>query len=161
MAVPLVDAVEVVMGRTEREGELLVDAEVVEEIVEWVGRTEGEGLEGSSGATLADETAGVSTDEAEAPDCACLACFLAAAFVCHPHVHGLFAEDSKNDPCRHLLIDAIAANTSLLDGFWPLPVNAGRPSARSINCSAYFPTPRKWCDLDISEIVTVSLAPRT
>ena len=104
-------------------------------------------------ATLEDETATVGVDEAEASDCACLACFLlAAALVCQPHEHGLglSAECLKKDPCRHFLIEAIAAKTSLLDGFWPLPVNMRRPSARSINSSAYCPMPRKWCNRDIS-----------
>ena len=135
-----------------------MDAEVLEEEEGVGGATETEeeleggdieegstvaGVEAET-ATLADETATVDLGKAEAPDCACLARFLAAAFVCQPHEHGLLAEDWKKDPCRHLLIDAIAAKTSLFEGFWPLPVNAGRPSARSISCSAYCRTPRKW-----------------
>ena len=79
--------------------------------------------------------------------CACLARFLAAAFVCQPHEHGLFADDLKKTPCWHFLIAAIAAKTSLFDGFWPLPVNTGLPSAKSISCSAYCPIPRKQCDI--------------
>ena len=154
---------------------LLVDAAVLEEVDRATGSADTEGelepygmQEGSpvAGAlddetatvsvdkaeALDDETATIGVDEAEAPGCACLACFLlAAAFVCHPHEHGLdLSAERKNDPCRHFLIEAIAAKTSLLDGFWPLPVNAGRPSARSINRSAYCPMPRKWCDRDIS-----------
>ena len=89
-------------------------------------------------------------DEVEC-DCACLAHFLAAALVCQPHEHGLFTEGWKNDPCRHFFIAAIASRTSLFDGLWPLPLNAGRPSARSISCSEYCPMPRKWWDFfDIS-----------
>ena len=79
--------------------------------------------------------------------CACLACFLAAAFVCQPHEHGLFADDLKKKPCQHFLIAAIATKTSLFDGFWLLPVNTSLPSAKSISCSAYCPIPRKQCDI--------------
>ena len=86
----------------------------------------GDVQEGSLVGGAFGETATVGVDDAEASDCAC---------------HGLPAEDVKKDPCRHLLIAAIAAKTSLLDGFWPLPVNTGLPSARSINCSAYCPIP--------------------
>ena len=92
----------------------------------------------------AEETTTVGVDAAEASDRACLARFLAAAFVCQPHEHEPDLSAEKNDPCRHFLIEAIAAKTSLLEGVWPLPLKAGRPSARSINCSAYCPTPRKW-----------------
>ena len=63
-------------------------------------------------ATLENETATVGVDEAEASDCACLTCFLAAALVCQPREHGLSADGLKNYPCRHLLIEAIAAKTS-------------------------------------------------
>ena len=83
-------------------------------------------------------------------DCACLACFLAAALVCQPHEHGLTSEGLKKDPCWHFFMEAIAATTSLLVGFWPLPANTGRPSARSINLLAYCPMPRKWWDPDMS-----------
>ena len=126
---------------------LLVDAAVLEEAGSGVtGSTDTEGElepEGSPVAgVLGDKTTFV--DEAEASDCACLACFLAAAFVCQPHEHGLTTDGLKKDPCLHLLMEAIAAKTSLLEGFWPLPVNAGRPSARSINLSAYCPMPWKW-----------------
>ena len=139
---------------------LLVDAAVLEEeeggerATETEGELEGGDVEEGSTvagvleaeiATFEDESAAVGVDEEEAPNCACLACFLAAAFVCQLHEHGLAAaEGVKNDPCRHFLIAAIAAKTSLFDGFWPLPVNTGLPSARSINCSPYRPTPRKW-----------------
>ena len=114
---------------------LLVDAAVLEEVERVTGSTDTEGelepgdvQEGSSvagaledkTATLEDETATVGVDEAEASDCACLVCFLAAALVCQPHEHGLSAEGLKKDPCRHFLIEAIAAKTSLLDSFWPL-----------------------------------------
>lgn len=58
----------------------------------------------------------VGLDEAEVSNCAC---FLADALVCQPHEHGLFSERLKKDPCRHFLIEAIAAKTSLFDGFWP------------------------------------------
>ena len=144
---------------------LLVDAAVLEEVVCVAGSTDterelepGDVQEGSPVAgALEDETATptVGVDEVEACDCAwlaCLACSLLAALVCQPHEQGLglSAETLKNDPCRHLLIEAIAAKTSLLDGFWPLPVNTRCPSARSINCSAYSPTPWKWCGRDIS-----------
>jgi hypothetical protein len=94
-------------------------------------------------AVVLEEAVERGRDEAEASDCACLAFFLAAAFVCQPHEHGLFAEGLKKEPCWHFLIEAIAVETSLFDGVWPLPVNAGRPSARSINCSAYCTMPRK------------------
>ena len=143
---------------------LPVDAAVLEEVEGLTGSADTEGelepgvQEGSLVAgvvedkttTLPDETGTVGADESEALDCAFLACFLAAALVCHPHEHGLFAVVLKEDPCRHFSIEVIAAETSLLDGFLPLPVNTGRPSARSINCSAYCPMPRKWCDFDIS-----------
>ena len=143
---------------------LPVDAAVLEEVEGLTGSadTEGElepgvqegslvaGVVGDKTATLPDETGMVGADKSEALDCAFLACFLAAALVCHPHEHGLFAVVLKKDPCRHFSIEVIAAQTSLLDGFLPLPVNTGRPSARSINCSAYCPMPRKWCDFDIS-----------
>ena len=75
-------------------------------------------------------------DGENASDCAFLACFLAAAFVCQPHEHCLFVEGEKNDPCRHFW-------TSLFEGFCPLPVRAGRSSARSISCSAYCSIPQK------------------
>ena len=137
-AAMLEEVVERVTGSTEGEGELLADAAMLEEVVERVtGSTEGEG-EGLVDAAVLEEVV-----ERVGWDCACLACFLAAAFVCQPHEHGLFAEGLKREPCRHFLIEAIAAKTSLFDGFWPLPVNAGCPSARSINCSAYCLVPRK------------------
>ena len=80
-----------------------------------------------------DEVEQVDVDmDVEEPDCACLARFLAAAFVCQPHVHGLLTGEKK-DPCRHFCIAAIAAKTSLLDGFWPLPLKTDRPSARSMS----------------------------
>ena len=87
--------------------------------------------------TIADATAGA--DKAEAS--ACLALFLAAALVCQPHEHEVGLPALKNDPRWHRLIAAITANTSLLEGFWPLPANTGFPSARSISCSEYWPTP--------------------
>ena len=68
----------------------------------------------------AEETATVGVDDvdaAEASDRACLARFLAAAFVCQPHEHEPDLSAEKNDPCRHFLIKAIAAKTSLLEGF--------------------------------------------
>ena len=114
-----------VTGSTDTEGELEPEGSLV-------------------GGVLGDKTTLDGVDEAEASDCACLPCFLAAALVCHPHEHGLTMDGLKKDPCLHLLIEAIAAKTSLLEGFWPLPVNAGRPSARSINLSAYCPMPWKW-----------------
>ena len=92
--------------------------------------------------TVADADAAAGADKAEAS--ACLALFLAAALVCQPHEHEVGLPAVKNDPRWHRLIAAIAANTSLLEGFWPLPVNTGFPSARSISCSEYWPTPRKW-----------------
>ena len=82
---------------------LLMDTAV---LVEWlVGSTERKG-------ELLKEVVGL--DEAEASNCACLACFLAAALVCQPHKHDLFSERLKKDPCRHFLIEAIAAKTSLM-----------------------------------------------
>lgn len=67
--------------------ELLADAAVVE------------------GKVGVDEAEGVGMDEAEAAhDCACLARFLAAAFVCQLHEHGLLTEDVTKDPCRHFLL---------------------------------------------------------
>ena len=143
------------LGWSAEEVVLLVDAVVLEEEEGgWGGgatetEEELEGGDVEEGSTVAGVTFDTATpaeglDDAEASDCACLARFLAAAFVCQPHKHGLPAGDWKKDPCRHLLIEAIAAKTSLFEGFWPLPVNAGFPSARSINCSAYCPTPRKW-----------------
>ena len=107
------DVEKMVAEETEGEGELLVEAAVEEVVAEKVG--------------VGD------ADEAEASDCASLARFLAAALVCQPHEHGLLTEGVKNDPCRHFLIAAIAAKTSLFDGFWPLPLNTGRPSARSMS----------------------------
>lgn len=89
----------------------------------------GDVQEGSLVGGAFGETATVGVDDAEASDCACLARFLAAALVCQPHVHGSPTEDVKKDLCLHFLIAAIAAKTSLLDGFWPLPVNTGLPSA--------------------------------
>ena len=68
----------------------------------------------------AEETATVGVDDvdaAEASDRACLARFLAAAFVCQPHEHEPDLSAEKNDPYRHFLIEAIAAKTSLLEGF--------------------------------------------
>ena len=71
-------------------------------------------------------------------------CFLSAAFVCQPHEQGRsFPRPSvvKNDPLMrafwHFLIDAIAARTSLFDGFWPLPRKVSvQPIARSMSLSA-------------------------
>ena len=103
------DVAEMVAGGTEGEGELLAEAAVEEVVAEKMGVGE--------------------ADEAEASDCACLARFLAAALVCQPHEHGLLTEGVRKDPCWHFLIAAIAAKTSLFDGFWPLPVNMGLPSA--------------------------------
>ena len=91
---------------------------------------------------------GMADDEA-ARACCSLDCFLAAALVCQPHEHrcSFRLSEEKNDPfwraCWHLLMDAMAATTSLLEGFWPLPVKAGRPSARSMSWSAYCLIPRK------------------
>ena len=75
---------------------------------------------------------------AEASDCACLAYFLAAALVCQPHEHGLFSTGLNKDPCLHFLIE-----DCFVRRFLALPANAGRPSAKSINCSAYCPMPWK------------------
>ena len=140
----------VAAGGTGGEGELMVEAAgapVAGGIGgEGVGGTEGEGL--LVEAEVSERAGAIEEDER---DWACLTRFLAAALVCQPHEHGLFAEGWKNAPCRHFLIAAIAANASRFDGFCPLPVNAGRPSARSINCSAYCPRPRKWWDFDMSE----------
>ena len=73
---------------------------------------------------------------------------LAAALVCQPQEHGLLtSEGLKKDLCLHFFMEAIAFRTSLFVGFCPLPVNAGRSSARSINFSAYCSRPRKWCDV--------------
>ena len=131
-----------VEGPTEEKGEPPAEAAVEEDVVEMVtGGTEGE-RELLAEAAVAEKV-GVGAGEAEAFDCACLARFLAAAFVCQPHEHGLLTERVKKDPCWHLLIAAIAAKTSLFDGFWPLPVNTGRPSAKSMSCSAYLPIPQK------------------
>lgn len=94
-------------------------------------------------AAVEEESAAIDLDEEEAPNCACLALFLAAAFLCQPQEHVFSVGFSKKVPFWHFLIAAIAALTSLLDGIWPLPVNAGLPSARSINCSAYRSTPPK------------------
>ena len=133
------------VGPTKREGELLIDTAVLTELAvaaegergllidtavlkELAVAAEGEGLATEGEGELLRGVAGL-----EASNCACLARLLVAAFVCQPHEHALFAERWKNDPCLHLFIEAIAAKTSLLDGFWPLPANAGRPSARSIN----------------------------
>ena len=81
------DLAEPTVGPTKREGELLVLAEVAV-AAEGVGlATEGEG-------ELLREVVGL-----EASNCACLARLLAAAFVCQPHEHVLFAERWKNDPC--------------------------------------------------------------
>ena len=94
-----------------------------------------------------DEVALVMADELCAT-CS-LDCFLAAALVCQPQEHGCSfrLSEEKNDPfwraCWHFLMAAMAASTSLLEGFWPLPVKAGRPSARSMSFSAYCPIPRK------------------
>ena len=61
-----------VEGPAERDGELLVGAVMLEVIVLVEGPAEREGDELLVGL-----------------DCACLACFLAAALVCQPHEHGL------------------------------------------------------------------------
>ena len=82
-------------------------------------------------------------DRADVSDCTLLACFLAAAFVCQPHKHSLFAEGVKNDSCLHFWIAVIASRMSLFERFCPPAVKAGRPSARSISCSVYCPIPRK------------------
>ena len=78
-AAVLEEVVERVTGSTEGEGELLVDAAVLEEVVERVtGSTEGEGE------LLVDAAVLEEVVERVGGDCACLACFLAAAFVCQP-----------------------------------------------------------------------------
>lgn len=82
-------------------------------------------------------------------DCACIAVLLVATLVCHLHEHGLLPDRLKSNPGRHFLIDVITAKTSLLDGFWPLPVNTGRPSAKSISWLAYWRMPLEWCNFDI------------
>ena len=55
----------------------------------------------------------------------------------------------------------IAAKAALFDGFWPLPANAGRPSARSINCSAYCSMPRKHCRKRVETAASSVLRSRT
>ena len=124
------------------EGERLAAEAAVDEVV-------AAGGTGGGGELMVEAAGAIEEDER---DWACLARFLTAALVCQPHEHGLFAEGWKNFPCRHFLIAAIAANASRFDGFCPLPSNVGRPSARSISCSAYCPRPRKWWDdFDMSE----------
>ena len=143
----------VVAGGPGREGELMEEAAGAPVAGgtegEGIGWTEGEGLLVDPEAEVSERAGAIEEDER---DWACLTRFLAAALVCQPHEHGLFAEGWKNFPCRHFLIAAIAANASRFNGFCPLPSNAGRPSARSISCSAYCPRPRKWWDdFDMSE----------
>ena len=65
----------VVAGRTEGEG---------------VGWTKGEGLLVEAELEVLERAGAIEDDEC---DCACLARFLAAAFVCQPHEQGLFAEE--------------------------------------------------------------------
>ena len=103
-----------------RDGELVVGGELSAEGAGWPVEREDELL--------------VARDEVEVPNC--LAFFLAAALVCQPHEHGLFTAGMKKDPCWQLLIELIAAKTSLFDGFWPLPVNTGRP-CNGLSCWAY------------------------
>ena len=124
----------VAAGGTGGGGELMVEAAGAPV----AGGTGGEGVGLLVKAEVSERAGAIEEDER---DWACLARFLAAALVCQPHEHGLFAEGWKNAPSRHFLIAAIAANTSRFDGFCPLPMNAGCPSARSISCSAYFPRP--------------------
>ena len=81
------------------EGERLAAEAVVGEVVV-AGGTGGEGelMEEAAGAPVAGGTEGegvgwtVLERAGDERDCACLAHFLAAAFVCQPHEQGLFAE---------------------------------------------------------------------
>ena len=81
------------------EGERLAAEAVVGEVVV-AGGTGGEGelMEEAAGAPVAGGTEGegvgwtVLERAGDERDCACLARFLAAAFVCQPHEQGLFAE---------------------------------------------------------------------
>ena len=92
---------------------LHVDAVVLEEVEGLTGSadTEGElepGVQEVAGAvedktaTLPDETGTVGADKSEALNCAFLACFLAAALVCHPHEYSMSVEDLKKDPLSAL-----------------------------------------------------------
>ena len=82
----------------------------------------------------------------------CFAFFLWNALSCQPQEQDLFAVElawEKKEPCLaflHLSIEAISAKTSLFEGFFPLPANAGCPSAKSISSSAYCWMPQKWWD---------------
>ena len=101
------------IGRSAEAVVLQVDAAVLEEVEGLTGSadTEGElepGVQEVAGAvedktaTLPDETGTVGADKSEALNCAFLACFLAAALVCHPHEYGLSVEDLKKDPLSAL-----------------------------------------------------------
>ena len=79
------------------EGERLAAKAVVVAVVV-AGRTEGEGVGWTKGEGLLVEAELEVLERAEAieddeRDCACLARFLAAAFVCQPHEQRLFAEE--------------------------------------------------------------------
>ncbi len=50
------------------------------------------------------------------------------------------------EECLLTFVDG-AAWTSLFEGFCPLPLNTGFPSAQSISFSAYICRPRKWCNI--------------
>ena len=74
-----------------------VDAAVLEEVATKDTKEElGSGAQEGSLVASPDDIATVGGIEAEASDCAVLACFLAAALVCHPHEHGLLADGAKN-----------------------------------------------------------------
>ena len=76
----------VVAGGTGGEGELMEEAAGAPV----AGGTEGEGVGWTEGLLVEAEVLERAGDER---DCACLARFLAAAFVCQPHEQGLFAAE--------------------------------------------------------------------